>query len=84
MREIIVFFALVALLTIAIKAALVLLILAGLIFRTKETVGLLLIFAIIGGFAAHPLIGCGLLVGSVAISLFFKHKEQAEWSDEQE
>jgi len=46
----------------AFQLALILLIVAGLIFRTKETVGLLLILAIFAGLRAAPLVGLGLLV----------------------
>lgn len=95
MREILTFFLLVALLAVAFKIALVLLFLAGLIFRTKETVGLLAILAIFAGFSAHPGIGVTLLVliGGYA---FYKNgtkprdepaaitEPDDDWSDEQE
>jgi len=61
MAQILAVILLVALFIYAFQLALILLILAGLIFRTKETVGLLLILAIFAGFAAYPLIGSGLL-----------------------
>ena len=75
MKEIVTFLLLAALLTVAIKAAIMLLLLAGLIFRTKETVGLIAIMAVFAGFSAHPGIGVAMLVIAVATSLFFKRRE---------
>ena len=63
------------------KVAILLLFLAGLIFRTKETVGLIAILAVIAGFSAHPLIGIGLIAVLVPISLYFKRKEKAAAAD---
>lgn len=62
MREILTFCLLAALLVVAFKIVIALLFLAGLIFRTTETVGLLAILAIFAGFSAHPGIGVTLLV----------------------
>lgn len=56
---------------VAIKVAIALLVLAGLIFRTKETIGLLAICGIFAGFSAHPGIGFGIL-GLVAIIALYR------------
>lgn len=69
------FIALVAVAVFAIKLAILLLLLAGLVFRTKETVGLITILAIFAGFSAHPALGAGLLVLAILVSLYFKRKE---------
>lgn len=74
MREIIAFFLLAALLTLALKIALGLLLLAGLIFRTRETLGLLMIGGILTAFAAHPLISVGLLVTTLLVGRYFKKR----------
>ena len=74
MREIIAIMLLAALLTVTLKIAFVFLILAGLIFRTQETVGLLMIGGILTGFAAHPLIGIGLLVTTLLVGRYFKKR----------
>jgi hypothetical protein len=60
----------------AFQVAILLLLLAGLIFRTKETVGLIAILAIIAGFTAQPLIATGVVIVLIAISLYFKNKEK--------
>lgn len=60
----------------ALQVAILLLLLAGLIFRTKETVGLIAILAIIAGFTAQPLIATGVVIVLIAISLYFKNKEK--------
>ena len=70
MREILTILLLAALLTVALKVALVFLILAGLIFRTHETVGLIVILAIFAGFRAHPGIGFAIVAGLTAIALY--------------
>ena len=75
MKEIVTFVLLAALLAAAFKIAIVLLILAGLLFRTKETVGLIAILAVVAGFNAHPGIGIGLIVVTALILLYFKSKE---------
>lgn len=76
MREIIGFFLLAALLAFAFKIAIVLLVVAGLIFRTEQTIGLIAILAIFAGFSAHPVIGIGLAVLLLGVSLYFKRKER--------
>ena len=76
MQNIILVLLAIALLGAVFKVAIILLVLAGLIFRTKETVGLLMIGALWAGFKAQPLIGIGLIVLALAISLFFKRKEK--------
>lgn len=69
MREFITFILLAALLTVALKIAVILLILAGLIFRTHETVGLIIILAVFAGFRAHPGIGFAMLTVLAIIAL---------------
>ena len=78
MREIVAFFLLAALLTVALKVALVFLFLAGLIFRTNETVGLIVILAIFAGFRAHPGIGFAIAAGLTAIGLYRSGSEQPD------
>ena len=51
---------LIGLAVFAIKIAFVFLILAGLIFRTKETIGLLIVLGAWALFKAHPVAGIGL------------------------
>ncbi|WP_294275315.1 hypothetical protein [uncultured Sphingomonas sp.] len=46
---------------VAIKLAIALLILAGLIFRTKETIGLLLVLSAWAVFKAYPMISIGIV-----------------------
>jgi hypothetical protein len=75
MREIIAFFLLAALLAVAFKIAVLLLLLAGLIFRTEATISLLVISAIIAGFVTHPIIGIALLATALTTSLYFKRRE---------
>lgn len=70
------FLMLIAVAVVAFKLAILLLLLAGLIFRTKETVGLITILAIFAGFSAHPAIGAGLLILAILVSLYFKRKER--------
>lgn len=50
-----------ALVTMAFQAALMLLVVAGLIFRTKETLFLLLVGGLINLVSAYPAVGFGLL-----------------------
>lgn len=70
------FLMIVGLVVTVFKLALFLLVVAGLIFRTKETVGLLLLVGVMAASAAHPLIGTGLALVLLTISLYFKHKEK--------
>jgi len=74
LREILTILLLAALLTVALKVALILLILAGLIFRTRETVGLIVILAIF----AHPGIGFAIVAVIVAITVYRSVSEQPE------
>jgi predicted membrane protein len=62
---------------VALKLAIAVLFLAGLIFRTKETLGLMLVLGVIAGFSAHPIIGFSLLGVGLAVSLYYKHKEES-------
>ena len=72
---------LVALFIYAFQLALILLVLAGLIFRTKETVGLILILAIFAGLAAYPVIGFGLLA-ALLLYLFVKNGRRKPTPDD--
>jgi hypothetical protein len=78
LREILTILLLAALLTVALKIALVFLILTGLIFRTNETLGLLVILAIFAGFRAHPGIGFAIAAGLTAIGLYRSGSEQPD------
>ena len=62
---------------VAVKVALALLLLAGLIFRTKETISLIAILAAIAGFNAHPAIGITIIIVLIAASFLLKKKEDA-------
>lgn len=55
---------------VAVKVALALIILAGLIFRTKETIGVLTGLFILGLLSRFPMIGFGLLVLFVAFGIY--------------
>lgn len=70
MREFVTFILLAAMLTVALKIAVVLLFLAGLIFRTHETIGLIVILAIFAGFREHPGIGFAIVAVIGAIALY--------------
>lgn len=59
---------------VAIKVAIVLLFLAGLIFRTKETLGLIAVLMVLAGFSAHPAIGFSLVGAICLISLYRSSK----------
>lgn len=54
-----------------VKLAILVLVIAGLIFRTKETAGLLVFMAIVAGFSSHPAIGFSI-VGVIAIVLIVR------------
>lgn len=75
MREVAGFFLLFALVTMAFQAALMLLIVAGLIFRPHQTVGLLAISAILTGFGTYPLAATAITVTLIAMSLWLKRRE---------
>ena len=76
MREILTILLLAALLAVALKLALMLLILAGLIFRPHETVGLNLFQAIVAGFKALHGIGFAIAAKLTTIGLFRGVSEQ--------
>lgn len=78
MPQVLGFILLVGVAVFAIQLAIALLLVAGLIFRTKETIGLIAILAVFAGFRAHPGIGISLIVLAVLISLYFKGKELNE------
>lgn len=58
-----------------IKAVIVALIIAGLIFRTKETIGLLLILGLFALIAAHPVLGLAATAGVITIGVIYKNRE---------
>lgn len=60
------------------KMAILLLILAGLIFRTKQTIGLLLLFAAIAAFNASPIVGSALIVIAISIAIYRANKNPPE------
>lgn len=66
-------------LALAAKVAVILIfavLLAGLIFRPKETIGLLLLGGFLSALAAAPLPTLGVMAVLVTISLHFKKKEE--------
>jgi len=58
------------------KLALLLIIITGLIFRTKETVGLLAIGGIMNLFILHPVAGVVGTAVLLSIGAYFKRKEK--------
>lgn len=75
MAQVILALLLIAMAVVALKVAILLLLLAGLIFRTKETVGLIVILALFAGFNAHPGIGLTMLAVLAIIALFRNAKK---------
>jgi hypothetical protein len=75
MREFAGILLLFALVTMAIKAAVMLLILAGLIFRTSQTLGLIALCAILTGFCTYPLAATAITATLIALSLWLKRRE---------
>ena len=69
MWKIIGFILLIGLLTVAVQVAIALLFLAGLIFRTKETVGLIIILGAFALLSAFPVIGLGLLAVMIVAAI---------------
>lgn len=61
-----------------IKMIIVALVLAGLIFRTKETLGLLLIGGLLTLIAAHPILGPTALAAVITIGVIMKQREDRE------
>ena len=70
------FILLAALAIYALQLALLVVLLAGLIFRTKETVGLLLFFGTLGVITNYPLQCLAVAGVGILISLYFKRKER--------
>lgn len=60
---------LVGLFIYAFQLAVVLLLLAGLIFRTKETIGLIVILALFAGLAAFPVAGFASLAAFIVAAI---------------
>lgn len=64
-----------AMIMAAIKLAIVALIIGGLIFRTKETIGLLVLGGLFTLIAAHPIAGLSVLAGTITIGVILKERE---------
>lgn len=63
---------------LAVKVALILVFFVCLIFKTKETIGVITILAVIAGFNAHPAVGFALLGLIGAIALYRNSKKPNE------
>jgi hypothetical protein len=61
----------------ALQIALVLLILAGLIFRTKETIGLMLVFGALALISKYPVPCLALAAACLVFSLYKKKRDQS-------
>jgi hypothetical protein len=59
----------------ALQLAFVLLVLAGLIFRTKETAVLLIFFGTLGVVSKYPFQCLAIAAALILVSLYFKRKE---------
>jgi hypothetical protein len=71
----------IALFVVAVKVAIVLLIFAGLIFRTKGTIGLLVLLAGFAFLNNHPLVGSAALVSLIAIGVMRAASKKPEPSE---
>ncbi|RYG89851.1 MAG: hypothetical protein EON59_00985 [Alphaproteobacteria bacterium] len=58
-----------------LKMVIAALIIAGLIFRTKETIGLILLFGLLAVIRAAPLLGLGLLALVIVMAVVLKKRE---------
>lgn len=76
MWQLLAFLAVVFLLMLAFKIAIILLVIAGLIFRTKETVGLLLVGALLNAFVYAPIITTCASVALLCIGAYLKRQEK--------
>jgi len=56
----------------AFKVAVILLVLAGLIFRTKETIALLAVGGLITLLSRHPMIGLAVIGAGIIAALTFR------------
>ncbi len=65
-----------ALAMVVIKMIIVALVIAGLIFRTKETIGLLLIGGLLTLIAAQPLLGLGITAALITTGVVLKNRER--------
>lgn len=61
-----------------IKLAIIALVIAGLIFRTKETLGLLFIGGLLTLIAAHPILGLGAVAVTITIGVIMKKREERQ------
>lgn len=80
MPQLFLFIFMVALLIYAIKVAILIILFAGLIFRTKETIGLIIILAIFALISAHPVISIVTIVLAATITLYKGASKSAEAS----
>lgn len=76
MWQVIAILLLAALLMAAFKIAIILLVVAGLIFKTKETVGLLAIGGVMNLFMLHPLAGVIGTAALLSLGAYLKRKEK--------
>ncbi|OQW74777.1 MAG: hypothetical protein BVN32_12555 [Proteobacteria bacterium ST_bin14] len=83
MWQVILAFISIAIFVYVTKAIIILLFLAGLIFRTKETVGLIIVLVVLGGFATYPLIVTAITATLLAVGFYFKRKERLAKVDDQ-
>lgn len=81
MAQIISAILLVGLAIFAFRLALLLLLIAGLIFRTKETVFLICFLAAIAAFNANPMIGSALFIVIIGIVIYRANKKPPEPDD---
>lgn len=81
MWQVLMAFAVFGMMVVAFKVALIFLIAAGLIFRTKETIALLVVCGVLSAFQVHPWITTGVAGGLMALGYYFKRKEGQEISD---
>lgn len=59
----------------AIKLAILALLIAALIFRPSETVGLLIVFGLFALVWAHPVIGLGAVAATITLGFIMKQRE---------
>ncbi len=65
----------------AFRLAILLILIAGLIFRTKETIFLICLFAAIAAFNANPIIGSAVVIVIIGIAIYRANKKPPEPDD---
>ena len=60
----------------AIKMVIIALIIAGLIFRTTTTIGLLTLGGLLNFTAAHPVLGLAITAALITTGIIFKQREE--------